>query len=175
MRTYYGAEAWSVVPFAGVGVVTGVAGSVLAVAGKGGLEQGAGWPLLSVGVLEIAAGVIFNLRARGPHVTDLSHLLDADRAAFLVAEQAHLQRITTVFQPFLLVLEAAVTVLGSSLALVGAATGLRTIEGVGLGVGVQGLALFLLDWAVLDRSLAYGAVLDAAASRAGRDEGAGFK
>lgn len=119
---------------------------------------------MTVGLLEVAAGVIFNLRANGPRLAELERVLDTDSAAFLAVEQAHLTRITKVFQPLLLVVEAVVTVLGASLAGVGAATGLRTMEGVGLGVGVQGLALFLLDWAVLDRSVAYGAVLDAAAA-----------
>lgn len=162
MHTYYRSEGWSVVPFAGVGVVTAASGSVLAFGPRGALEQGAGWPLLTVGVLEIAAGIIFNVRAQGPHLAELDRLLDADAHAFLAEEQPHLSRITRLFQPVLLVVEAVVTVLGASLAAVGAATGLRTMEGVGLGVGVQGLALFLLDWAVLDRSVAYGAVLDAA-------------
>jgi hypothetical protein len=51
------------------------------------------------------------------------------------------------------------TVAGGALAGGGALTSNDTVLGVGLGLAVQGLILFLLDWAVLDRAQAYQAVL----------------
>ncbi len=35
-----------------------------------------------------------------------------------------------------------------------------TLTGIGIGLAIQGLAMFLVDWAVLDRARAYATALD---------------
>jgi hypothetical protein len=146
-------------PFLGAGLATGVAGGLLVASGTT-LDRSAGWPLLTVGALELVAGLIFGLSSFGREDERAAALL-ADRAGFLTAERARVARITSRFQPILLAVEAAITLGGGVTAGVGALQRNDTLLGVGLGLAVQGLVLFLLDWAVLDRAQAYETALQA--------------
>jgi hypothetical protein len=145
------------VPFVGSGLATSLAGSFLATspsqAGRGG-----GWVLVGFGVLEVAAGLVFALTSFSAEARrDVE--LTQDRAAFIEKEKARMKRITTLYQPVLLGVEAAVAAAGGVTAGIG---GLRRDElmvGVGLGLAVQGLVFFLLDWAVSDRAHAYALAL----------------
>jgi hypothetical protein len=158
MHTYVEGERLSVVPFAGTGVATGVAGGLL-LAGGNPVGKGAAWPLLSIGAAEVIAGIVFAARA-GPHMAHLDELLEKDPHEFARVERAHVLRIRDRFQPVLLVLEGAVTAAGGTLAVVGDRRSSPTLEGVGLGIAVQGLALFLLDWAVWDRAKPYATAIE---------------
>jgi hypothetical protein len=147
-------------PFLGAGLATGLTGGLFVAQGSEG-ARGAGWALLGFGVLEAAAGLYFGLSAPGKEAAR-DAALTADRAAFLSGERARVARITGRFQPLLLAVEAAVTVGGGVTAGVGALEKKELLVGLGLGLAVQGLVLFLLDRAVLDRAQAYGAVLEGA-------------
>lgn len=140
-------------PFVGSGLATGVTGVLLGTQG-GTLGRAAGWTLFGFGALELVAGLYFGLSAFGNEAAR-DALLTKDRAVFLETERARLTRITTRFQPILLGVEAAVTLGGGVLAGVGGLQRDDALLGVGLGLAVQGLVLFLLDWAVLDRAQAY--------------------
>lgn len=140
-------------PFVGSGLATGVTGVLLGTQG-GTLGRAAGWTLLGFGALELVAGLYFGLSSFGNEAAR-DALLTKDRAVFLETERARLTRITTRFQPILLGVEAAVTLGGGVLAGVGGLQRDDALLGVGLGLAVQGLVLFLLDWAVLDRAQAY--------------------
>jgi hypothetical protein len=106
--------------------------------------------------LELIFGVILAART-GPHLADLDHLLATDARGFVKLESVHVYRIREVWQPLLLSLEAALIVAGATMAGVGELRHESTVEGVGAGLAAQGLVLFLLDWAVLDRARAYAA------------------
>ena len=159
LEAYYRGERLAMVPFLGAGVATAATGAGLFI-GADDLRRGAAWPLLTVGVLEHVAGVALSARSM-PHLQELTVLQQENPAAFLTQERAHLHRITHLFQPALLVAEAVVTVAGGAMAGIGAYANQRTVEGIGFGLGLQGLVLFLLDWAVLDRAAAYEAALTA--------------
>jgi hypothetical protein len=131
------------------------AGALLFTTGDA-LARGAAWPLLGFGVLELAAGLFFGLRNERPK---LDALLDADPDAFAKEERAKVTRIATRYQPILLGVWGAVMLGGGAMAGVGAAGKNPTLEGVGIGLAIQALAFFLIDWAVLDRADDYLAVL----------------
>jgi hypothetical protein len=145
------------VPFLISGVSTVTTGSLL-VAGGSQLGRGAGWTLLSFGALEVLAGLYFGLSSFGKEAA-LDAAFLADPVAFQASERARLNRITSRFQPILLAVEGALTLAGGTTAAVGGFRKDDTMLGVGLGLAVQGLVLFLLDWAVLDRAQAYASVL----------------
>jgi hypothetical protein len=145
------------VPFLGSGLGSALAGTFLVTsdsqAGKGG-----GWVLIGFGALEVAAGLAFALSSFGAEERrDLE--LTQDRAAFIEKEKARLKRITTLYQPLLLGIEAAVAAGGGITAGIGGLQRNETMVGVGLGLAVQGVLFFLLDWAVSDRAQAYALAL----------------
>ena len=158
MHTWSDGERSSIIPFAGTGAATAVAGGLL-LGSDSAVARGCAWPLLTVGALEVLAGVFFAVRA-GPHRVELDHLLAEDPQEFARVERAHLHRIRDRFQPVLLIAEAVVTVAGGAMAGIGAYRHQDALTGIGIGVSIQGLALFLLDWAVLDRARAYTSALD---------------
>jgi hypothetical protein len=157
MHTYVEGEQAAAIPFAGTGVVTLAAGGLLLKDG-GTLERGAAWPLLGVGAIETAAGVVLLARG-GAHRDKLDKLLAEDPQRFATEERHHLHLIRDRYQPILLIAEAAITAGGGALAIAGARQNQPTMEGVGLGLAVQGTAMFLLDWAVLDRARPYATAL----------------
>ncbi len=160
MHAYVSGERASLLPFGFTAAATLATGSVLLAQGDSSrVTWGAGWPLLTLGVAELAAGLAFNLQ-NASRAAALDRLLAEDPKAFADHERKKLDRIRHLFQPLLLGVEAAVAVGGGVSAAWGASSGSQTALGVGLGLAVQGLALFLLDWAVLDRASAYGAALD---------------
>ncbi len=108
---------------------------------------------------ELAAGLAFNL-SNAARADRLDHELDTDPVGFAHAERKKLHRIRDLYQPALLSLEAAVAVGGGVTAVAGSAKHNDTVLGLGLGLAIQGLVLFLLDWSVLDRARPYAAALD---------------
>lgn len=158
MHTYVRGERRSIIPFALTALVSLAAGGLLLLLllPREPIARGAAWPLLGFGVLELAAGLFFGIRDERPR---LDLLLDEDPAGFLRSEREKVGRISGRNQPVLLAIWSAVIAGGGVMAGVGAARGDGIAQGVGLGLLVQGLAFFLLDWAVLDRADDYLAVL----------------
>lgn len=158
MHEYYRGERLSgFVPFVGSGVGSLVAGSLL-LSSNTQLGRGAGWVNLSFGVLEVVAGLYFALSSWGKERA-LDAALTANPAEFARTERERVARITHRFQPILLAVEAAISAGGGVVAGVGALRNDDLLLGLGLGFAVQGLVMFLIDWAVLDRASAYGTAL----------------
>lgn len=158
LHDYYRGERLSgFVPFIGAGAGSVIAGSLL-VASQSQLGRGAGWVNLSFGVLELVAGLYFALSSFGKE-QKLDEALTANPAAFARDERERVTRITNRFQPILLAVEAAISLGGGVVAGVGALRNDEVMIGVGLGFALQGLVMFLLDWAVLDRAAMYGTAL----------------
>jgi hypothetical protein len=151
MHTYVRGERRSIIPF-GIAGVSSLTASALLLTSGGYIARGAAWTLLSFGALELVAGLFFGLRNERP-------LLDEDPQAFAEEETKKVTRISKRFQPLLLGLEAAIVAAGGIMAAAGAAQFQGTVQGVGIGLSVSGLAFFLIDWAVLDRADDYLAVL----------------
>jgi len=158
MHTDVAGERLSVIPFATMGGATLIGGGLL-LGTDSKLAQGAAWPLLTVGALEVIGGLVFALRA-GPHQRHLDELLASDPQEFARVERKRVHRIRDTFQPILLIAEAAICVGGGAMATAGALAHRDTLTGVGIGLAIQGLALFLIDWAVLDRARAYATALE---------------
>lgn len=158
LHDYYRGERLSgFVPFVGSGVGSVVAGTLLLTSNTA-LGRGAGWTNLSFGVLEIVAGLYFAFSSYGKErALDLA--LTTHPAEFARSERERVARITTRFQPILLAVEGVLAAGGGVFAGVGALTRDEMMLGIGLGFAVQGLVMFLLDWAVLDRASAYGTAL----------------
>lgn len=155
MHTYVRGERRSIVPFGVMAISTLLAGSLLFIP-KEPIMRGAAWPLLGFGVLELAAGLFFGLRNEQPK---LDALLDEDPAGFVREETQKITRISARNQPLLLAVWSVLLAGGGAMAGIGASQNLLTLEGVGLGLAVQALAFFLVDWAVMDRADDYLAVL----------------
>lgn len=158
LHEYYRGERLSgFVPFVGSGVGSVVAGTLLLTSNTT-LGRGAGWTHLSFGVLEIVAGLYFAFSSYGKE-RSLDAALTANPAEFVRSERERVARIMSRFQPILLGVEGALSVGGGVFAGIGALRRDELMLGIGLGFAVQGLVMFLLDWAVLDRAAAYSTAL----------------
>lgn len=158
MHTYYSGEVRQVIPWSLTGLATGVTGGVL-VTQPGDLSKTTGGVLMGLGIFEVAVGIGFALRTL-PMRERFDLMLDSNAGEFVKTEREHLHRIITRFQPIVLITEAVLAVAGASMTLIGMAVGNPRVEGVGIGLGAHALTLFAIDWAVLDRALAYGSALD---------------
>lgn len=156
MHTYVRGERAAAIPFAFAGVAQALAGSLL-LTSSADLAHGTAWPLIAFGAVEIIAAVVLGVRSQEPK---LDALLDQGVPGFLEQERHHAHRIVHVYQPLLLIVEGAVVGAGGVMAGIGAAKTNQALEGVGFGLAIGALALFLLDWAVLDRAQAYEAALN---------------
>ena len=157
LRTYTRGEQLSIVPFGLAGASTVTAGALM-LASQNQIARGAGWPLLTLGIVELIAGTFFSLRAAGEEAAARA-LLETNPAEFALRQREKVHRITHRFQPALLAFEAALAVAGGAMAGVGALKNQDTLLGVGLGLAVQALVFFAIDWAVLDRTQGYEAGL----------------
>ena len=159
LRLWHRGERFSgLVAFTGTGVGSLVSGGLLA-ASNSTAARGAGWVMVGFGALELAAGLFFGLASFGNEERRAAALM-LDRKAFIETERARMKRITGVFQPILLGVETAIAVGGGITAGVGALRNDELAIGLGLGLAVQGVLFFLLDWAVSDRAHAYALALE---------------
>lgn len=158
LKTYFrGERTAGLVAFTVSGASALTAGSLL-VASNTDLGRSAGWVNIGFGALELVAGLYFGLSSFGREQS-LAALLAKDEAEFVRAERSRMERITTRFQPILLGVWGATGLAGGVLAGVGAASRDDVMLGLGLGLAVQGLVMFLLDFAVLDRANGFGVAL----------------
>ncbi len=151
-------ERWSALPFIATGAV-GVGGGLALLASDSRIGQTAAWPLLVVGILEVGVGAFFGLRA-GPHQRKLDALLAENPAEFSRVETRRATGIRDRNQPILLAAEAAIIAGGLAASGAGLVRKDDVMIGVGLGLVIQGLALFLIDWDVYERAKTYAAALE---------------
>jgi hypothetical protein len=160
MRNYVSGERLTVIPFGFAGLANIAAGSVFLTRGNAQhLTWDAGWCALAFGVVELAAGIAFNLSNAGK-ARKLDLLLDEDPKKFAEQETKRLQRIRDFNQPLLLGVEAVVAGAGALTAAIGYANRSDGTIGLGLGLAVEALILYVLDWTVLDRARGYASVLE---------------
>lgn len=157
LHTYYSGEALAGVPFTASGVASGLTGGVLLATGDS-TARGAAWPLFGFGALEAAFGLYLALR-NPVRLAEFDAQLTANPQAFVTSERARLKSIVHTYQPVLLTLWSVVAAGGAGLATGGHLSQDTTMVGVGLGLALHGLVLFLLDWTVLDRARAYESAL----------------
>ncbi len=157
VQTYFRGERNASIPFFGSAVATGTAAGLLLGSGNK-VGRGAAFPLIGLGAAELVVGALLLFTANS-RMGKLEMLLGEDPVKFKELEAARTSRIIGVFQPILFGLWSTVTVGGGVLAGIGGLRGDEVMAGVGLGLAVQGLVFFLLDWAVLDRAEGYATAL----------------
>ena len=161
MHNYVSGERLTLIPFGVSGIANIATGSVFIAQGNSHhLTWDAGITALVFGIVELAAGIGFNL-SNATKAEKLDALLLEDQKKFAETERKRLERIRDFNQPLLLGVEAAVLVGGGITAGVGAANKSDGTLGLGLGLAVEALVLFVLDWTVLDRARGYASVLEA--------------
>lgn len=158
LHTYYSGEQLAGIPFAVSGVASGAAGGLLLGSGDA-TARGAAWPMFGFAALETAFGLYLALR-NPARLTEFDAQLTANPNAFVETERTRLKAIVNTYQPLLLTFWAVVAAGGGGLATAGHFSRDDTMVGVGLGLAIQGLVLFLLDWTVLDRARAYSTALN---------------
>ncbi len=153
LHTYYSGEALAGIPFVSAGLASAGTGTGLFLTGDL-TARGAAWPMFGFAALETAFGLYLAIN-NSLRLTKFDAELTANPDAFVAGERARMKNIVHLYQPILLGLWAAVSAAGGAFATAGHFTRDSAMAGVGLGLAVQGLVMFLLDWTVLDRARAY--------------------
>jgi hypothetical protein len=158
MHSYFHGEKWEGPFFAGAGVLAGGAGAFL-LAQPSDLARGAAWPLLGVGLIQLAAGAVVFFRTDA-QVAALDRLLLEDPARYRNDETSRIGRVNTTFR-VLIATEIAIAAGGLAAAGAGRVMGSDVVVGIGLGLLAQGLAMLVLDAVAMERADRYTEALDA--------------
>jgi hypothetical protein len=158
LQAYFDGETREAYAWGGLGLLGLGAGSAL-LAQEDRLDKGAAWPLLGVGLLQLALGTGLFIRTPG-QVADLAALLDAHPADFGRQERARMERVNFGFRVYSAV-EASLLTVGGGVALAGLARDSRVLMGVGLGTVVEMGVMLVLDHLASERAAEYTARLDA--------------
>jgi hypothetical protein len=141
-RSYYDAEVTTAFLFVGYGAVTAGAGAV-SLTQEGDFAHGFGWASLIAGGVTALGGAAYGVaaRVRGNYYNALA---EKDPAQFKREES---ERIAGTNQRFVLYLgsEIAETLAGIGIAAYGFAAKSDLAKGIGSGVAIQGIGLFVID------------------------------
>ncbi len=152
LRTYFAGEKREGVAFMAIGAPALAAGAGL-LAVNDDLARGAAYPLLSIGLIQLGAGIVVYTRT-DRQVAGLLHTLAADPRRLREEELARMTRVNSNFR----LLEAIETVLllsGAAMAATGGVMGQRSVEGVGLGLLGQSAAMLVFDGLAARRATRY--------------------
>ena len=158
MHTYFEGEKREAWAFGAGGVLT-VGGGAAMFAAHDDFYRGAAYPLVIVGAIELAAGIVLLVRTDA-QVRDLDARLDAGKRAFLQLEQPRMEKVRSEFG-LLAGVELALIVAGLGLATYGAAQRDHTLTGIGGGVALQSAAMLTFDMHASARADAYAAAIGA--------------
>jgi hypothetical protein len=142
MHAYFAGETREAWAFGGAGVLT-LGGGGAMFAADDGLYRGAAFPLVIVGAVELAAGIVLLARTDA-QVAEFDRRLDADKRALLSLEAPRMERVQKEFG-LLAVAELALIVAGLGVASYGGARGDHTLSGIGGGVALQSAAMLTFD------------------------------
>jgi hypothetical protein len=152
MHAYFAGERREAWAFGGAGVLT-LGGGGAMFAADDPLYRGAALPLVMVGAVELAAGIVLLARTDA-QVAELDRRLDADRRAFLSLEAPRMERVQREFG-VLAIAEVALLVAGLGVASYGGARGDHALSGIGGGVALQSAAMLTFDAHASARADAY--------------------
>jgi len=141
-RSYYDAEVTTAFLFVAYGAVTAGAGAV-SLTQEGDFAHGFGWSSLIAGGITALGGAAYGVAAR-VRGNDYTSLAEKDPAQFKREES---ERIAGTNQRFALYLgsEIAETIAGIGIAAYGFAAKSDLAKGIGAGVAIQGIGLFVID------------------------------
>jgi hypothetical protein len=140
--SYYEGERTSAYVVTALGGFAAGAGSAL-VFQKQDFQRGLGWPLLTLGALEIAGGISYAITCTN-EIDHYSAALAKDQAAFGREELDHIQATRSRFFYYRLA-EAALALGGAGIAAYGFAANQDTWKGVGIGLGTIGVPFVVID------------------------------
>jgi hypothetical protein len=146
-------EAWG---FGAAGVLT-VGGGTAMFFAEDGFYRGAAYPLVIVGVIELAAGIVLLARTDA-QVAALDARLDTGKRAFLDLEQPRMDKVRSEFR-LLAGVELALMVAGVGLAAYGGAQKDHLLTGIGAGTALQSAAMLTFDIHASARADAYSAAI----------------
>jgi len=146
MHTYFDGETSEAYFWLGVGTLA-VGSSTLALTlSDADSLHGAAWPVLAIGVIQAAAGIVLFARTPG-QVHDLDAQLDRDAAGFRHDELERIEGVNTEFDVLLWV-EAGLCAAGAGLGFYGLARDDRDFDfwtGLGFGLAVQAAVMAIFD------------------------------
>jgi len=142
MEGYYTGEANSALLIGGFGAFGVGAGSVL-VTRDSDFARGLGWPLLTLGALEVAGGIAYSVAVAG-EVDHYETSLARDPAQFQREERAHIHGTNSRFIVYRLG-ELGIFLAGAAMATYGFAADRDAWKGAGIGVAALALPLIVID------------------------------
>jgi hypothetical protein len=157
MHAYFVGEKDQGYFWGGVGALALSAGGYL-LTRKTDFARGMAYPLMVVGVIQLAAGVVLFLRTDA-QITALDTSLASSARRFRDAELERIRRVNRTFL-ILEIAEATLIAGGIGLAGVGASRGNDTMKGVGLGLVMQATAMLALDGVASHRAHVYQSALE---------------
>lgn len=153
MHTYFGGEKGAGPLFFGTGLLGVGAGTGMVLRG-GDIVQGAGFPLIGIGLVQSIVGASLIL-GTNKKVASLDAQLAKDPAGFKRDESKRMEGVNASLFA-LLVVESVLIVGGATTAVVAAQKNCcRTVQGVGLGVAAQSAVTLMLDLFALARAREY--------------------
>jgi hypothetical protein len=158
MREYFGGEQSESYVWGAMGAV-GVASGIALALQQERVAHGAAFPLMGIGLLQLALGVGLFVRTPG-QVSALADQLQRDPSAFAAAERARMTRVNRGFQWYRPV-EQAILVGGAGCVVLGGLNHSEVLIGVGLGTFLEAALMLVLDYFADERAAIYARRLDA--------------
>jgi hypothetical protein len=158
MHRYFAGETREAWAFGAGGVLTIGGGTAMFLA-KDDFYRGAAFPLVIVGAIELAAGIVLLVRTDA-QVAALDARLDTSKRAFLDLEQPRMEKVRSEFK-LLAGIELALIVAGLGLATYGSTQKDHTLAGIGVGTALQSAAMLTFDMHASVRADSYSAAIAA--------------
>lgn len=148
MHTYFEGEKDGGISFMTVGALGLAAGGVLVAFDEPEVLRPAAYPMLGIGALQLAVGIIVYTRTDA-QVAELDAQLESDPSAFAEAERARMAGVETSFI-WLEVIEGVLIAGGLTTAVIGFVEDIPFAQGFGLSLAGEAAATLALDiWAAV--------------------------
>jgi hypothetical protein len=157
LHVHFEGEKAEGVPFMSAGLVAFAVGSFL-FSRRTAIARGAAWPIVIVGVIETAAGLVVYSRTDA-QVARLDAQMASDPGGLKKSELARMKRVNLEFV-LLKWTELALAVAGVGLTTYGIIRDDDTFKGAGIGLAAQATVMLVLDLFAADRAARYTDALD---------------
>jgi membrane protease YdiL (CAAX protease family) len=150
--SYYGGEATAAYLVLGFGVAQ-LAGGAALVTRSSDFARGLGWPLLSLGALELVGAIVYAIEV----ASQLDHyrtLLANDPQSFQTEELEHIRGTTSRFAIYRAA-EIGLTAIGVAFTVAGALSEESLFTGMGIGIAAAAFPIFVIDTFNYRRAGAY--------------------
>jgi hypothetical protein len=158
MHDYFAGELREGWVFAGFGAAGVGGGALAAFAAKDDFYRGAGWPVLAIGAIQLAAGVVLLFRT-SRQIEERDRLLATAPRSFYELERPRMEKVRREFG-LLEIGELGLTAVGVGLAALGGARRDHTIAGVGVGLAFESALMLAFDGRASMRADVYSGALE---------------